>query len=121
MANLNTIMGHASAQAGYSADNNSPIFGENLPDFQVASGLLTAYKWDDEAKRYSSEVDHTYIYVVVTGGEPFRLKLPANATMTGLSVGDFVTFDGLESCFVNGDGRRQVFFRASGLTKAAKK
>ncbi|HEM2816305.1 TPA: hypothetical protein U2B49_001931 [Streptococcus suis] len=69
-----------------------------------------------EKMKRTENVQAHHIYVATDSQNPFKIKfLPENKPdLSGLEIGDMVTFEGLEA-FENNYG--QVYFRATGIKK----
>lgn len=122
MANINSILPTSTMKerrGGYSKENAQEIFGASEITVRVASDVNNAYVWSDEKRQYTEEVSYQYVYIELPGGDPFKLKLAADADLSNIRFADTVQTLGLEACnsYDYKTHHRETYFRAHNLKK----
>jgi len=125
MANLNSILPNnvqKRQQRGYSKEIAKETFGTPEIRARVASDVHAVNVWDSEKRQQTDNIDHQYVYLEFPEGDPFKLKLQADANLNGIKFADSVETVGLEVCnFYNySTHKRETYFRAKSVRKVEK-
>lgn len=122
MANLNAILPNRKQnqrKGGYSKENVQEIFGTSEIDVLVASDVKSVNAWDEAGRQYTDQVAYQYVYVELRGGDPFKIKFPANADLSSIVFADNAKTVELEACNIYDYKNRQrnTYFKAASLKK----